>query len=193
MLNNRSMVLFLFVLFMSCSNFVDDGNKKNETAAYHKVVKQASEKIQAKYEIKLSQVSGSVQPRFALIGLGFNHRGSLSKEEIRQIVVGSKEILITEMNSSKEWRPYLEEWGRYPCGSKDASIILFIQDERGDIVFHPGITVSASYTDMVAYRTKSPLMEYGYFEETEEPYEVALAIVRGEAQQGDCQPNPTAP
>jgi hypothetical protein len=154
---------------------------KRETAAYHKVVKQASKKIQNKYGVKLSQVSGSVQPRFELVGLGFDYRGALSKDEIRKIVVDSKEILVQEMNASDEWRPYLEELGRYPCGSKEAAIILFVADKDGTDLYDPNIAVAASYSDSIVYKTKSPTQEYGYFEKLQEPYEVALAIVRGKA------------
>lgn len=166
-----------------------EGDKKKETAAYHRVVKQASKKIQNKYGVALNQVSGSVQPKFDLIGLGFSHYGLLSKQEIRKIVVGSKEILLQEMNASEEWRPYLEEWGRYPCGFNEASIILFVFDRDGEEPHHPNIAVSASYSDNIVYKTKSPDKEYGYFEKLQEPYEVALAIIRGEAPQDGVQPN----
>lgn len=152
-----------------------------KTSIRHKVMKQAIEKIQTKYGVYPNQISESSQPRFDLIGLGFYHEGLLSKEEIRQIVVGSKEILLHEMNSSEEFRPYLEELGRYPCGSREASIVLFIHDADGRTPFHPNICVADSNFNTVEYSTKSPSKQYGYFEETEEPYEVALAIVRGEA------------
>lgn len=192
MLNIGRLLLLAFFVFLSSSQSMSESDKRKENIACHKVIKQAGKKIQDRYGVKLCQISESVQPRFALIGLGFNHHGSLSKEEIRRIVVDSSEILIQEMNNSEEWRPYLEMWGRYPCGNKDASIVLFVFREDGTELYHPDISVSASRKGIVDYRTDDPNDCYRYHEETEEPYEVALAIVRGEAQQDDVQPSSTA-
>jgi hypothetical protein len=193
MLKTKQLFLLILLVSLSSCRYLSGNEVSEKTRVRHRIMKQATEKIQNRYGVKLSQISESSQPMFELIGLGFNHRGPLSKEEIRRIVVESTEILINEMNASEEWRPYLEEWGRYPCSNREASIVLFVLRKDGGELYHPDISVSASRKGVVDYRTDDPNDCYRYFEKTVEPYEVALAIVRGEAQQDDSQPNSTAP
>ena len=74
-----------------------------------------------------------------LLGLDFQIRGPLPKEEIRKLLIELNREFILLVNSDENVRPYLEH---YPFEIKNIEITLFFRDARGMKLNDPHISIA---------------------------------------------------
>ena len=84
------------------------------------------------------------------LGLDFQVRGPLSKEEIRKLLIEAAEQLLSTINMDMEVRPYLEI---YPFTIKNVTISLFILDSTRRRVDHPYIGIASIRRGKLDYWT----------------------------------------
>lgn len=135
-------------------------------------------KLSKKHRINLIGVGGGMMGSVYMIGLSFQVRHRLEREEARYLVVDCTEELLAAVNSNEAIRPYLRD---YPFTTKNVEIAIFsVQADRGE-VFDPYIRVaSISESEDIYYRTKEP-NKIRYKNEYCEPYAEARAKVLGES------------
>lgn len=157
--------------------------RNDHVGVAHRVMDRAIERIQDKHDLYLSTIGEGMHTTVNTIGLGFDCYRSLSKEELRFVVVDATEILLEEINSSEELRCHLHH---FPFDSHDVQITVFVSDKRKNSPQHPDIAVATSLWGRVEYRTYSPEQRYGYFHIDQEPYGEALAIVHAKIESAPC-------
>ena len=92
-----------------------------------------------------------------LLGLDFQIKGPLSKEELRKILINSVQDFLLFVNNNEDIQPYLEN---IPFEIKNINIIIFIVDSKGYGIENPHI----SNVDI-----RDDILEYQYIERTDIP------------------------
>ena len=109
------------------------------------------------------------------LGLIFHIYQSLTREEIREILVDCVEAFLIEINSNKEIRLYLKV---YPFTADNVSIILGIYQTNGKNIYDPEISSAWASRGKLRYATEEKGQKYGYKNEYEESFEEAEELVK---------------
>ncbi len=137
-------------------------------------------KLSKKHQMNLIGVGGGMMGSVYMIGLSFQVRYPLEREEARYLVVNCAEELLRAVNSNEEIRPYLRD---FPFTTKNVQVIIFSVKADGRDVYDPAICVaSVSESDEICYRTQEPNSPT-YKNEYNEPYAEAKAKVFGESRE----------
>ena len=152
--------------------------KPSADAVRHKVIRNSIRNIEREYGIVccgkgLSMPGGPLRS----IGFSFQVLGPLTKNDIRKIIVGAANELITQAkyHSIDE---YLYE---PPFGLGHVQINLFIASREGE-VYHPDIGVAGILDGVITYDTFDSTVEFPKeVEITKETYEEAVALLKQEA------------
>ncbi len=138
------MIFFLFpiIIFVGCEmpNHQNVEIPKSEKAVNDLLYK-ISQSFEKKYKMNaiatnVSMPGGVVK----LLGLDFQIRGPLSKNEIRKILIDTAQEFLTSVNSDVAVRPYLEN---YPFKIKNIDITLFLIDAKGIRLDDPHIGIAS--------------------------------------------------
>ena len=120
-----------------------------------------------------------------MTGMSYKIYRSLDTAEARKLIIDCVEEYLTAINASKEIRPFLEN---YPATSENIHLTVYSYNPDHRHTYDPSIGVVSARDGNVFYRTRDKNNEYRYKSETEEPYEVALAMVRKEAEMRAATP-----
>ena len=79
-------------------------------------------KLAKRYNMRLIGVTGGLARRVNVLGLSFQIRGPLSKEQLRAIVVDCVEEFLLPINTNERLRPSLKN---YPFTANEIEIKIF--------------------------------------------------------------------
>lgn len=170
---------FLFILPLLVMNniypFFKHEISKQERIV-NKLLCKISKELERKYKIKtIGTCVGMPSGVVGKLGLDFQVRGAISKDEARKILIESTEYFLEIINSHEELQPYLKN---YPFTAGNIGIILFIVDHSGNHVFHPNIDTAQVFCGELEYTTTKEETPLKYFTEVRESYEVAFKKVQ---------------
>lgn len=177
---NKFVLLYLLLNFFSLNGFIMN---KYAPPPYVQISDQLSNKtakiLEEKYHLNLIGTGGGLFKCVNMLSLSFNIQGSLSKDDLRKILIDGVNTFLNEINNDINIRPYLK---RYPFLAEDVEIKLFIVDSQRREVFHPEISVAIARSGELVYKTESEQNKtrYGYESVNKEKFEDALKIVQAE-------------
>lgn len=130
-----------------------------------------------KYHMEAIGVNFSI-PRGIIkkLGIHFNIRGPLSKEELRTILVYATQDFVDYVNADQKIQPFLEH---KPFTFKNVDIILFVKKSNGySRIEHPNIGVAGILKGRLWYDTIVSINDMPQDQtEEDETYEEALKIL----------------
>ena len=169
-----SISAFMLYIFINHSS-----SQKYIPAEYVVIVDQITADVAAKlanrYNMRVIGIGGGLAGGVNRLGLSFQIRGPLSKEQLRAIVVDCVEEFLLPINTNERLRPSLKN---YPFTANEIEIKIFIVDKSGRRVHDPEIMIAKEFQGTVEYLTVDKDAKFGYKSSTEEDYEEALKIVR---------------
>ncbi len=170
------------ILTMSFSFFKSKSRDYEDIA--NEIRAKVGKKLSKKHHMNVIGVGGGMMGSVYMIGLSFQIRHPLEREEARYLIVDCTEELINAVNASEEIRPYLRD---YPFTTKNVEIAIFsVQADRKE-VFDPYIRVaSIAESKDIYYHTKEP-NKIMYKNKYSEPYVEARAKVFGELRESSFQ------
>lgn len=168
-----SFVFSILAINVSCYSHHDIS--KNEQAV-NKLLGQVAKDFKKRYKMQpigtnIAMPRGSVK----LLGLHFEIRHPLTKEEIRQILIKRGEEFLMIINSNEEIRPYIK---RYPFEIEDINIAIFITDENRREIYDPGIGTAQISRGKLTYCTTPEENSLRYESIISESYEEALIAIQ---------------
>lgn len=132
-------------------------------------------KLAKKHHMDLIGIGGGMMKSVYMIGLSFQIRHPLDRNEARERIIDCVEELLTTINANEEIRPFLKN---YPFTTKNVQVAIFSVNADGRAVFDPYITVvSVDQSDSITFRTEAPNEKF-YKHRHREPYLEALAMLR---------------
>jgi len=172
--------IFLFLFVFVCSIYGKNSmNNRYVPAAYvvmaNQIIAEVEAKLTKRYKMKAISATSGMAGCFNVVGLGFQIKGPLTKEQLRKILIDCVEEFLTTINANERLRPFLKT---YPFTEKGIIITLFISDSKGKDIYDPEIMVATSYHGHVSYATKAKDQEFGYKQEFDEDYETAFKLVK---------------
>jgi hypothetical protein len=159
-------------------NFYALEHLKEEKLA-NQILAKLAKQLTSKYHLRVVGDSAAM-PGGVIneLGLIFDIYRALTKEEIREILVGCVEAFLQEINSNEEIRPHLKV---FPFTAKNVSISLGIYQADRKEIYDPGISSAWASNGKIRYNTKNKHQKYGYKNEYRESFEEAEQLVK-EAQ-----------
>ena len=142
-----------------------------------KILEQTSEILKNKFG--LQPCGYGMKGKFEYLEISFDIYRPLSKEEAREIVIDSTYIFLEQINTTEELKKHLKE---YPFTFKNAGIVIYIQGNKKEELFHPNICTAACTASGLRFYTNDPDDPFKYKETTEETHEEALALVKKQDQ-----------
>lgn len=140
-------------------------------------------KLANRYQMDRIGTHASMMYCIKMMGTSFYLYRPLELPEARRLIINCVEEYLTEVNASKEIRPFLEN---YPATSENVEIAIYSFNPDHSSTFDPLICVVACENGVIVYRTKDKNMEFGYKTTIKEPYAEALAIIRSEKLRDDA-------
>jgi hypothetical protein len=172
----KMLLLFIYLLFflMSCEmqNPQNEGNRPSRGQIVNDLLYRTANSFEKKYKINaiattISMPGGAVK----LLGLDFQVRGPLSKEEIRKILIDLAQDFVVSVNSDEAIKPYLEN---YPFEIKNIEITLFFMDSRNIRLNDPYIGIAGISRGKLDYQILITTDIPSIKSEFDESYEEAL-------------------
>lgn len=143
-----------------------------------KVLNNATKVIQKKYKIKASGTGISMPDGIVgHLGLAFTTKSSLSKNELRKLLVGGGQELLKQINDNKDIQPFLKT---APFTIKNVEIIIYNHDKDGRGLRDPEISTAEISDGILTYRTINPDNHFQYKNEFRETYEEALEALQNQ-------------
>lgn len=132
--------------------------------------------IQKKYNIQpcgagVSMPGGPVKT----ITLCFDTRRPLSRNHLREVLVASGEMLLSNILINDEIQSFLKD---KPFTMKNIGIIIYNNDSNGGDVFCPEISVARLSEGVLVYRTTDVNNPLSYNNNYKETYEEALKLLQ---------------
>lgn len=166
---------FIFVFGLSCSP------SKSTTLPYadifYKVRKNAADKLEKKYDLKLSGFGEGLMGNINLMYLSFQVNHSISKNDARNLIVNAVQDLLADINENEEIRQYLAV---YPFDTNHVEIDIFIGTPENGNLYHPYLGVVSACRSNIEYSTDDPDKKHHYKAEETESFEDAVKIIKGE-------------
>lgn len=164
----------------SCSFDSSSVEDKAENEAYDKIISEATQYLHHHYEMEVSGLgSGTTEDNQRIIIVNFDIFKSLTKEEIRQLVVDTTEKFIEIANSNELIRPYLTN---FPFTYKNLKLffISYLSRENKETPLEPYFSDAYLSNGNIIYLTSDPDNIYKFNSRTIERYEEALKILQKE-------------
>ena len=172
-------VVISFLFFGSSIYGVKFVNNQYVPADYIVMANQITEAVKAKltkrYNMRVIGVTGGMADCVNALGLSFQIRGPLTRENLRTILVDCVEEFLTPINANENLRPFLKI---HPFPPNRIMITLYVIDNTGKEVYDPEIAVASASSGKIWYNTLDKNAKFGYKQEIEESYETALKIVK---------------
>ncbi|MGA8164259.1 MAG: hypothetical protein WB791_04440, partial [Waddliaceae bacterium] len=144
----------------------------------HSIMRKVGQAVSNKHQMHMagiSEASHRDDNLYTKIGLGFQIRRPIPKDEGRKLLLECAEELLGEINARTDFQPFLHE---YPFPVQNISLEFFVYDEDGGRLYHPEITVFSLHKVNLEFLTKSSKKKHGYFSEEEETYEEAIKLFK---------------
>jgi hypothetical protein len=150
-----------------------------------KFMSKAGDKIGKKHQMNVFAVrTADPDGIVTKVGLKFQKVGPLTHEQLRCVLVGSIEELLTAINSHPKITPQLDH---HPFTVEDIEVVIFIIDDRGAGLSAPDLVIGNTRRNKLIYSTMDRTGQYDEIVEVaQEPYSTALEIVK----QGGCKEAP---
>lgn len=167
--------LIIIIFLTSCQISQDQEYSMPESEeVVNKLLSEIAITCEKKYKIKtvgtnVSMPGGDVR----LLGLDFQVRGPLSKEEIRKILLDLAHDFLEVVNSDEWVKPYLTN---YPFEIKNIEIALFINDSKGQRLDDPYIGIAQIFCNCFEYLTLITTDISSIQSKFKETYEEALKL-----------------
>jgi hypothetical protein len=178
---NVLVCLFFGCFFMACSSSTEAGYEMPEYAQRACMLRaKAAQALSDRHEMNQIGTAGGMIDSVRMVGAGFQKVGSLSKDELRKIIVDCVDEFLVVFNEDEEIRSDLQN---YPFESKNIEINIFVMTSDRGFVYYPDICTASFANGEISFRThiKVDGDEIGRYEtDSEETYEEALSIVRGD-------------
>lgn len=181
-----------FLLLILCMSFFFISlNRPPLTIDYvhiaDKIVAKTAKNLCKKHNMNWIGDSAGMMDCVYMMGMSFEIRHPLDKDEARFLLTDCAEELLTAINQNKEIRPFLSH---FPATTKNVHLAIFSTEKDGNSVFDPYFeVVSISKQDFINFRTKDPNKKYGYKNEYRENYKEALELVREQLKAKDASIN----
>ncbi len=164
-------ILLIFTGFVMYSSQQEYHPSKGEQLV-NSLLAKAAKIIQKKYNIKpcgegASMPGGPIRK----VTLCFDTKRSLTKEQLRELLIKSSAELLRLVNENQEIQEFLKE---RPFTIKNTEIIIYNHDEKGYGLKDPQISVANISQGQLNYSTIDPEDSFKYKNEYEESYEEAL-------------------
>lgn len=174
-MNKTKLIIFLLFIcmFQNIDLKADEIDKEDRIAIGINL--EIVELFEKKYKLTLggTQISG---PReIKLMGLMFDLKQSLDKDEARKLIVETTEKYLEKINSNVEIRPYLSN---YPYTLKNVTISIFLHDDKGELFYTPKIGVVSSSDGLIEYQRWTKIEDYYDIAEETELFEEAAKKVK---------------
>ena len=162
---------FLFVLFLL--QIITDRNPHSKEERLANIsLQNSAKKIKSKFSIE-PVGSGITMPGGPIRGLflAFESRKSLSKEELRKLLIATAQIMVEEVKNDEEIKPFLHA---NSFTIANVQIIIYNHYENGSRLFNPQIgsaQFSKGNLDYLIIDTEDGNSNYSFIVET---YEEAL-------------------
>lgn len=152
----KKFLLSALTIITFCSFFWNSMSKQSKIV--HRIVREVSDKYEKKYKLSFSGISLAA-PRgiYNDIGISFDYKGILSKDQARKILVESATDLIEKINANEELRPYLKN---YLFTGGNVTINIFFHSLDGKSIYYPEMTIVSFYSDTLRYKYDSPDTEH---------------------------------
>lgn len=176
----KKIAVLLSMLIICCSfigsflitNDDDQMSFKDQIAV--KVINETAKTIEKKYKFHPIGTAMSGMGKFRSLGIEFQVRGALSKNEARKIIIDCIDKFLLNINSNEKLKPFLSN---YPFKPENISIVLYIDDSFGRELFHPEVSIVGYADDRLTYKTLDPENEYRFKDSYDETYEEAFQLV----------------
>jgi len=173
----------LFPLFLASMGLVfsfssDEGSSKKKHKIAHAIMRNVGHSFSERHRMQMmgiTEASHPIDKRYIEIGLAFQVRRPIPKEEGRKLLLECAEELLGQINAHPDFQPFLHE---YPFPIQNIGIKFFVYDKTGRDLYHPEVTVFSLHKGKLGYYTNSPEQKCGYFSKEKETYEEALQNVR---------------
>jgi hypothetical protein len=178
MRSSRLLIIFLFLspFILSFSFFKSKPRDYSEIA--REIRSTVGKKLAKKHKMDLIGVGGGMMKSVYMIGLSFQIHHPLNRKKGRELIVDCVEELLTAINENEEIRPFLKN---YPFTTKNVQIAIYVNDDNKREVFDPDFrVVSVFESDHISFSTVDRTNSMKYKNQYHEPYDKALAIVKGD-------------
>lgn len=133
-------------------------------------------KLSKRHHMSLFGEKGGLADCVNILGLSFQIKGPLTKDQLREILIDCVEEFLAAINGNEKLRPHLKN---YPFTPKELDISLYIQGSNGEDIYDPEIGTAGAWGGKLEYKTDDPDNIFVYKSRFEEDYQTALDIVRG--------------
>ncbi|PJD93785.1 MAG: hypothetical protein CK425_12410 [Parachlamydia sp.] len=153
-------------------NFQNDETINGNEEAVNDLLYRIAHSFEKKYKVN-TIATNVAMPRgiVKLLGLDFQVRGPLSKEEIRKILIALSQDFLVSVNSDEAIKPYLEN---YPFEIKNIEITLFFMDSRNIRLNDPYLGIAGISRGKLDYQILITTDIPSIKSEFDESYEEAL-------------------
>lgn len=140
------LLIFAYLLFFSTYSYaVKFVNNQYVPADYivmaDEITADVASKLTKRHNMKLIGVVGGLADCVNELGLEFQIRGPLTKDQLRGIVINGVEEFLTQINAHTRLRPFLKT---YPFTADRIDITLYVIDNNGREMYDPEIAVATS-------------------------------------------------
>ncbi len=160
------------VLF-SCDN---DSPAKDKFLIAHTILRNVNKTLSSRHNMSMGGIVEATHrddSKYKTMGLCFQVRHPISKEEGRRLLINCAEELLSQINIHPDFQQFMHE---YPFTVKNIEIEMYISTETGGTIYHPEIAVFSLSNGIVRYNTNTPENRHIFFSEEKETYEEALRI-----------------
>mgnify|MGYP000219838679 CR=1 FL=1 len=148
------------------------------SASVGEILDKTATVIEKKYKIKTSgsgiSMPGGIVKKLAL---AFTTKNSLSKNDLRKLLIEFGEELLQQINNNKNIQPFLET---APFTIENVQIIIYNHDKDNRNLFDPEISTAELSAGFLTYRTTSPDNPLRFNNEFKETYEEALEALQNQ-------------
>ena len=170
------LLITCLIIFQACST----EKLRPQTRMAYEINFKVSESLEKKYNIHFMGVRLGGPEKIDLMGMIFQMKNRLTKEECRELIVNCTEEYLTAINENAEFQKYLFQ---SPFPIKNIEIDIHIETEDGKDIYYPDISLVGIIRGKVDYLSDDPENPYKYKSKEEEPYEEALRIVKAKSSQ----------
>lgn len=151
--------------------------------AVHALIGKIAKKLTEKYsDYKLRATSDTIAMPGGIVkclGINFQIRGPLSKEEIRKVLIALAHDFNKIVNEDEGVRPYLKE---YPFPIERVEISLFLRTSTNGDIDDPEIGIAGIINGEIDYMTQDHSKIPSFKTEIVETYAEALKALQGHCQ-----------
>lgn len=126
----------------------------------------------------LSSIGGGAREgRYWVINADYRRYNSevLNMEDARKLILDVVDEYLNEINSRKDFRPYMES---YPFVPRNIGVNVFLYNEKGELRRLPEISDVGICAGIISYGSHGPKIKLPYARMIEETYDEAIERVK---------------